>query len=577
MPPGVREKPLYVLRENVLAPPEVGPRPSEARKTQTPPRAHPQKDPRVRPRPPGECDDVVGHGLGKVHGAGAGDVRRQRFGVQHFGKVFRRRGLAGKEGPLRGGRRVTEAKAKEKAVELRLRERVRPLELYGILRGEDEEWTRERVRPSFYRNPPLLHRLEESRLRPRRSAVQLVGEEDMGEDRTSTKLRLPSRREVYVPREVCGKEVGSEGHARKRKAQDPGKSAKERRLPHPGYVLHKDVTFGEKSGKEEFEHLAVPVIDSFHLGEKGGKRRFHPLRRTLRLVHARTVLSLRPWEGRFACNFTPERGDQGHHAAHGLCASALTLPRNGDRGKGEPGDPERFPRTPGSTCAYPGAKAEVGGTGVELFLMLLGFTFASSIDNYAVAITYGLRRVKIPLASNFLIAGVAFLFTAAGMSFGLFLKEVLPDLLPTVLGAAILGILGLRVVLLAWPRNRRTGKKNRGKGGPGIWPSLEGVFLAPESVDRDGKQVIGWGEAVLLGIALSANALTNGVSAGLFGLPVFLLSTLTALGSFVSVWLGVLSGKTVARVRVGPFTVGQFGTILSGALLLLIAFFALVD
>ncbi|MBE3549956.1 MAG: sporulation membrane protein YtaF [Brockia lithotrophica] len=209
--------------------------------------------------------------------------------------------------------------------------------------------------------------------------------------------------------------------------------------------------------------------------------------------------------------------------------------------------------------------------------MLLGFTFASSIDNYAVAITYGLRRVKIPLASNFLIAGVAFLFTAAGMSFGLFLKEVLPDLLPTVLGAAILGILGLRVVLLAWPRNRRTGKKNRGKGGPGIWPSLEGVFLAPESVDRDGKQVIGWGEAVLLGIALSANALTNGVSAGLFGLPVFLLSTLTALGSFVSVWLGVLSGKTVARVRVGPFTVGQFGTILSGALLLLIAFFALVD
>jgi len=82
---------------------------------------------------------------------------------------------------------------------------------------------------------------------------------------------------------------------------------------------------------------------------------------------------------------------------------------------------------------------------------------------------------------------------------------------------------------------------------------------------------------MLLGVALSANALTNGVSAGLFGLPVLLLSALTALGSFVSVWLGALTGETVARVRVGPFTVGQFGTILSGALLLLIAFFALWD
>jgi len=214
---------------------------------------------------------------------------------------------------------------------------------------------------------------------------------------------------------------------------------------------------------------------------------------------------------------------------------------------------------------------------VELFLMLLGFTFASSVDNYAVAITYGLRRVRIPLTSNLLIAGVAFLFSAAGMSFGLFLKEVLPDLLPTVLGAAILGILGLRVVLLAWPRNRRTAEKPKEKGETKVWTSLEDVFHSPDSVDRDGNRVIGWGEAMLLGVALSANALTNGVSAGLFGLPVLLLSALTALGSFVSVWLGALTGETVARVRVGPFTVGQFGTILSGALLLLIAFFALWD
>jgi len=214
---------------------------------------------------------------------------------------------------------------------------------------------------------------------------------------------------------------------------------------------------------------------------------------------------------------------------------------------------------------------------VDLLLMLLGFTFASSIDNYAVAITYGLRRLRIPLSSNFLIAGVAFLFSYAGMSFGLFLKEILPDLLPTVIGAAILGILGLRIVLLAWPRNRRTTKKSKRNSDRGVLPSLEDAFQAPETMDRDGNQVIGWGEAILLGVALSANALTNGVSAGLFGLPVIFLSGLTALGSFVSVWLGVLTGKTVARVHIGPLTIGQFGTLLSGALLVLIAIFAFMD
>ncbi|MFF2448694.1 sporulation membrane protein YtaF [Neobacillus sp. NPDC058068] len=205
------------------------------------------------------------------------------------------------------------------------------------------------------------------------------------------------------------------------------------------------------------------------------------------------------------------------------------------------------------------------------WLIILAFAVSSSIDNLGVGISYGIRKIHIRLGPNILIGIICFLMSMAGISFGLWLSKILPGILPVIFGAVLLFIIGIRIILLAKPRKRDASKVKNEEGQPN---SIKGILRNPEIADTDKSGEIGWGEAIILGIALSANALTNGLGAGLLGLSPLAISLTAAVGSIVSVWAGVNLGAKLADVRIGSFTVGQFGTIISGVLILVIAFTA---
>ena len=80
-------------------------------------------------------------------------------------------------------RRVADADAQEEAIELRLGQRERAGEVLRVLGRDDEERVGQRDGLPVERDLPLVHRLEERRLRARARAVDLVGEEDVREDR----------------------------------------------------------------------------------------------------------------------------------------------------------------------------------------------------------------------------------------------------------------------------------------------------------------------------------------------------------------------------------------------------------
>lgn len=141
---------------------------------------------------------------------------------------------------------------------------------------------------------------------------------------------------------------------------------------------------------------------------------------------------------------------------------------------------------------------------------------------------------------------------------------------PVFIGALLLIIIGIRIILLAVPRRKETAKLVDGQDQPSR--SIGGILRNPEVADIDKSGDIGWGEAIILGVALSANALTNGLGAGLLGFSPLAISLTAAVGSFISIWAGVKLGEKVAAVRIGSFTLGQFGTILSGVMILVIAF-----
>ncbi|HDX9589106.1 TPA: sporulation membrane protein YtaF [Bacillus pseudomycoides] len=206
------------------------------------------------------------------------------------------------------------------------------------------------------------------------------------------------------------------------------------------------------------------------------------------------------------------------------------------------------------------------------WLLILGFAISSSIDNFGVGISYGIRRIRIQLFSNLLIAGICFLFSIVGIVFGRWVSTVLPETFPIIISVVLLALIGLRIILLTVQKKDQVIKESNKKP-----KSIKGILMNPESVDMNEPRYIGWGESILLGIALSANALVNGLGAGLLGLSPLTISLVTAFGSFITIWIGVSIGQKAANVRIGKFTLGQFGTILSGVIILLIAFTQLFD
>ncbi|MCL1694511.1 sporulation membrane protein YtaF [Lysinibacillus sp. BPa_S21] len=204
------------------------------------------------------------------------------------------------------------------------------------------------------------------------------------------------------------------------------------------------------------------------------------------------------------------------------------------------------------------------------WLMIVAFTFSSSIDNLGVGLSYGIRKINVRFDKNILISIICFLMSMGGISFGVWLSKILPGMLPVIIGALLLFIIGIRIILLAKPQKQETSTEESSYEIQSN--TVQDILRNPEEAQFNKSGEIGWGEAVLLGIALSANALTNGVGAGLLGLSPLVISITAAIGSFITVWLGVLLGSKVADVRIGSFTLGQFGTIISGVILLIVAF-----
>src|SRR5690606_4269024 len=137
-------------------------------------------------------------------------------------------------------------------VELGLGERERALVLNRVLRRHDHERLRQLVADAVDGDLPLLHRLEERRLRLRRRAVDLVGQDDLGHDRPG--VELEGARGLVVDRDagdVRGEQVRRELNALEGAARGPREGAGKHRLTDAGYVLDQEVAATEESRSEE--------------------------------------------------------------------------------------------------------------------------------------------------------------------------------------------------------------------------------------------------------------------------------------------------------------------------------------
>ena len=109
-------------------------------------------------------------------------------------------------------------------------------------------------------NLTLLHRLQERSLGLRCGAVDLVGEDELGDDGTGPVFEAAGLLvEDVDPGHVAGEEIGSELDALEGAADRTRNRFGQDRLADPGDVLDEDVTATEQCDEHE-EHL-MPLAD----------------------------------------------------------------------------------------------------------------------------------------------------------------------------------------------------------------------------------------------------------------------------------------------------------------------------
>lgn len=178
---------------------------------------------------------------------------------------------------------------------------------------------------------------------------------------------------------------------------------------------------------------------------------------------------------------------------------------------------------------------------------------AVSVDGLWGGLAFGLRRIRIPATSLFLMAVLSGLGSGLAMLAGRLLGRSIPFATANWVSAALL--LGLGVTTL-WEahlerRERQTGRGQLTGDGQRFLPEgkahpfrhLLRVLADPQIVDSDYSGDIGLAEACVLGLAVAIDASLAAFTIGLAGRGSWIVPSLIGLAHYVLIGVGNLLGS----------------------------------
>ena len=210
------------------------------------------------PRGVGQRDRVADHLAIDEHPLRRRAVLLEVGDREPLAHLRRRADRAADHGGLLPHVRVVDQQLEQEAVDLRLGQRIGPLRLDRVLRGEHEERRRQRMRLAADRHLLLLHHLEQCRLHLRGRAVDLVGEQEVAEHGAELGLEPAAVRPVHARADEVGRhQVGRELHAPEAPAEHGGERLDRQRLGEPGHAFEQHVPAGEQRHEQPLEHRVL--------------------------------------------------------------------------------------------------------------------------------------------------------------------------------------------------------------------------------------------------------------------------------------------------------------------------------
>lgn len=183
------------------------------------------------------------------------------------------------------------------------------------------------------------------------------------------------------------------------------------------------------------------------------------------------------------------------------------------------------------------------------------FSFSACIDNIAVGLAYGIKKVKIDAAMNLLIALISALGTFIAMFGGKTFSLLISIKAANIIGSSILILLGSvgLIKYLYSSRNKSTEKAIL----------AEEILENPEKADMDSSGNIDIKEAFILGSALAINNIGLSLGAGIAGMNLYITTIFTFFISMLNIRLGYyISSKFLSATFKGISCIASFLIIL---------------
>ena len=190
---------------------------------------------------------------------------------------------------------------------------------------------------------------------------------------------------------------------------------------------------------------------------------------------------------------------------------------------------------------------------VEILSLLL-LALAVSLDSFGVGLTYGLRKMKLPLKSLLFIASCSAVSILIAMTIGNWIVNYLSPSVAESIGGVILIMIGAWALYQIYRPAKRDVKNKEDAVILNFEIKILGVVIKilrkPMVADFDNSGTITGREAFFLGIALSLDAFGAGIGAALIGFSPLLMAISVAIMCALCVTLGMRSGYVFSDSRV---------------------------
>jgi len=181
---------------------------------------------------------------------------------------------------------------------------------------------------------------------------------------------------------------------------------------------------------------------------------------------------------------------------------------------------------------------------MALILSALLFSLSANLDNLVIGIAYGMRKIKIGIISNLIIAIVITTGTFLSMSVGAYISKFLSHSITNSLDAAVIIILGAYFVIQSIVKliNNKKSKELALK-------DITDMIEYAEKSDLDNSGHIGMKEALIIAFGLSFNNLGTGVAASITGVSI----QITVIATFIFSVLTIIFGESLGNHVLGKF------------------------